>query len=307
MKHKILDILKGSEGYVSGEEISRSLNISRTAVWKHIKTLREDGYEISSSTNRGYRLGQSDVISPEEITAALDTGFIGRSVFCLEETDSTNSECKRHSDYPDGTVFTAEIQTGGRGRRGKEWSSPKGVGAWFSVLLKPDMRPEDVSKITLIAGLAVCRAIGCGAMIKYPNDIVIGSRKVCGILTELSAEIDAVNYIVCGIGINVNTPSFDGELQERATSLFIETGKRHSRARVIAAVLMAWWVWFIVTGALTIPFARTGFRMVVFSIIIMIVVLFFRRGIMGDKELTDVMARLAKRRAVRKAGKEAEQ
>ena len=237
LKHKILDILKGSEGYVSGEEISRSLNISRTAVWKHIKTLREDGYEISSSTNRGYRLGQSDVISPEEITAALDTGFIGRSVFCLEETDSTNSECKRHSDYPDGTVFTAEIQTGGRGRRGKEWSSPKGVGAWFSVLLKPDMRPEDVSKITLIAGLAVCRAIGCGAMIKYPNDIVIGSRKVCGILTELSAEIDAVNYIVCGIGINVNTPLFDGELQERATSLFIETGKRHSRARVIAAVL----------------------------------------------------------------------
>lgn len=237
MKLKILNILKNAEGYVSGEKISRELNISRAAVWKHINSLRDDGYKISSVTNKGYRLDMSDVINAEEICSALNTGKIGRNIFCIEETDSTNSECKRHSDYPDGTVFAAEIQTEGKGRRGKSWSSPKGVGAWFSVLLKPDMCPEDVSKITLIAGLAVCRALGNGTMIKYPNDIVIGSKKVCGILTELSAEIDAVNYIVCGIGINVNTPSFEGELAERATSLFIETGEKRSRAQVIACVL----------------------------------------------------------------------
>ena len=237
MKTKILNILKNTDGYVSGEEISRTLNVSRSVVWKHIKALKKSGYVISSVTNKGYRLEGSDVISTDEIQSMLDTEFIGRTLFYTKETDSTNNDCKRNSDMPDGTVYIADIQTGGKGRRGKVWVSPPGSGAWFSVLLKPNIRPEAISKITLIAGLAVCRAVGCGAKIKYPNDIVIGTRKVCGILTELSAELDTVNYAVCGIGINTAAEAFEGELADKATSIFIETGQRPSRPALIAKVL----------------------------------------------------------------------
>lgn len=237
MRSKILTMLKNTDGYISGEEISRAAGISRTAVWKHINALRENGYKILSSTNRGYKLEAESPVTEELIKGRLKTRFIGRNIICMEETDSTNNECKRHSDMPDGTVFFSERQTGGRGRRGKSWLSPPGTGIWLSVLLKPNMRPENVSGITLAAGLAVCKALGCGSMIKYPNDIVIGTRKVCGILTELSAEVDAVNYVVCGIGINTGTESFDGELAGRATSLFLETGKKPDRPELIAAVL----------------------------------------------------------------------
>ena len=173
-----------------------------------------------------------DKITAEGISAILDTKIIGKNIVCLEEIDSTNNEAKRNSDMPDGTVFIAELQTGGKGRLGRNWSSPKGVGAWFTILLKPDVSPENVSAITLVAGLAVCKAIG--GKIKYPNDIVIGTKKVCGILTELCAQINTVNHVVCGIGINVNNDSFDDEIKNRATSIFIETGKKLSRSSIIA-------------------------------------------------------------------------
>lgn len=176
-----------------------------------------------------------DKITAEGISAILDTKIIGKNIVCLEEIDSTNNEAKRNSDMPDGTVFIAELQTGGKGRLGRNWSSPKGVGAWFTILLKPDVSPENVSAITLVAGLAVCKAIG--GKIKYPNDIVIGTKKVCGILTELCAQINTVNHVVCGIGINVNNDSFDDEIKNRATSIFIETGKKLSRSSIIAQVL----------------------------------------------------------------------
>ena len=176
-----------------------------------------------------------DKITSEGISAILDTKIIGKNIVCLEEIDSTNNEAKRNSDMPDGTVFIAELQTGGKGRLGRNWSSPKGVGAWFTILLKPDVSPENVSAITLVAGLAVCKAIG--GKIKYPNDIVIGTKKVCGILTELCAQINTVNHVVCGIGINVNNDSFDDEIKNRATSIFIETGKKLSRSSIIAQVL----------------------------------------------------------------------
>lgn len=176
-----------------------------------------------------------DKITSEGISAILDTKIIGKNIVCLEEIDSTNNEAKRNSDMPDGTVFIAELQTGGKGRLGRNWSSPKGVGAWFTILLKPDVSPENVSAITLVAGLAVCKAIG--GKIKYPNDIVIGTKKVCGILTELCAQINTVNHVVCGIGINVNNDSFDDEIKNRATSIFIETGKKVSRSSIIAQVL----------------------------------------------------------------------
>ncbi|MGN0162960.1 MAG: biotin--[acetyl-CoA-carboxylase] ligase, partial [Candidatus Ornithomonoglobus sp.] len=151
--------------------------------------------------------------------------------------DSTNDEAKRCSDMPDGSLFIADVQSAGKGRLGRSWESPKGSGIWMSLLLKPDIPPQDISQITLIAGMAIRRTLGNGSGIKWPNDIVIGSRKVCGILTEMSAEIDRVNYVICGIGINVNTAGFPEELQDKATSLFIETGKTYNRSKLVSAIM----------------------------------------------------------------------
>ena len=238
MKNTILNILKNADSYISGEEISRTLGISRAAVWKHIKNLKNDGYEIDSVTNKGYRLVNApDIISIDFLNSLLTTKYIARNTKYLPETDSTNEAAKRDSASPDGSLYIAEVQTAGKGRLGRGWESPKGTGIWMSLLLKPDIAPQDISEITLIAGIAVCRAVGHGAKIKWPNDIVIGSRKICGILTEMSAEIERVNHIVCGIGINVNTPSFPPELCDKATSLLIETGTKTSRAELRAKVM----------------------------------------------------------------------
>lgn len=239
MKQRILDIISASGEYVSGEKISQKLGISRAAVWKHIKSLKNEGYEIESVTNKGYRIVSApDIINAHGICRGLNTRFIGQNVRCVRETDSTNNEAARNSLMEDGTVFTAEIQTGGKGRLGKAWVSPDGSGIWMSVLLKPDIAPPKAPEITLVAGLAVCRALKeYGAMIKWPNDIVIEGKKVCGILTEMSAEIERVNYIICGIGINVNIESFPTQIADKATSLYRVTGERHDRCAIIKAVL----------------------------------------------------------------------
>lgn len=237
MKNKILNILKNSDDYVSGETISTRLGISRAAVWKYIKKLRSEGYEIASVTRRGYLLTYSDAVSAEAVSDGLNTEFIGRHIFYYDSTDSTNNRAKAEHNAPDGSIFIAETQNGGKGRRGRAWESPKGTGIFMSLLLKPDIPPEEISRITLIAGLAVCRAVGNGAMIKWPNDVVIGSKKICGILTELAAEDDMISYVVCGIGVNVNTENFDEELAERATSLLIETEKKHKRAEIVRKIL----------------------------------------------------------------------
>lgn len=238
MKQKILDILKSTDGYISGERISEQLNISRAAVWKHIKNFKKKGYEIESVTNKGYRLVSSpDIITESGIKSGLDTEYFGQTLFIYDETDTTNERAKANSSAPQGSTFIAEVQTHGKGSRGRGWVSQRGTGIWHSILLKPDISPLEVSQITLVAGLAVCRAIGLGAKIKWPNDIVIGSKKVCGILTEMSAEIDMVNYVVCGIGINVNTESFDKEIEHRATSMYIESGQKFRRDELIAKLL----------------------------------------------------------------------
>ena len=237
MKQRILDILKNADDFVSGEDISNKTGISRAAVWKHIKSLKNMGYEIDSVTNRGYRLVSSpDLITAEEITQNLNTEFIGRRLFIYDETDSTNERAKASGEI-EGSVFIAEVQNHGKGSRGRGWVSPRGTGIWHSILLKPDIPPSEVSQITLVAGLAVCRAIGMGAKIKWPNDIVIGTKKVCGILTEMSAETDMVHYVVCGIGINVNTENFDAEIKHRATSMYIESGDKQIRNDIIAREL----------------------------------------------------------------------
>ncbi len=243
-KEEILLRLRQNEGYLSGEQLSEALGVSRAAVWKAITSLRDAGYEIDSATNRGYRLVSSpDVLTPEEVGYGLQTKTLGAKIFAFAEVDSTNEEAKRQAQCgaPDGSVFIAERQTGGKGRLGRAWKSPEGTGIWFSILLRPSLLPTEISNITLLAGIAVCRAVrsvtGCEACIKWPNDVVIGSRKICGILTELAAEIDRVEYIVLGIGINANMEAFPGELAEKATSLRMEAGKSFSRAAVLRAVL----------------------------------------------------------------------
>ncbi len=243
-KEEILNCLSNRDGYVSGEELSENLGVSRTAIWKNINSLRDSGYEIESVTNRGYKLiSRPDVLTAEEIAAGLNTEFLAKQIYDFYETDSTNEEAKRRAlrGAPNGSLFIAELQLGGKGRLGRTWASPAGDGLWFSILLRPNSIPEQITSLTLLAGLAVCGAVqlctGCAAMIKWPNDIVIGSKKVCGILTEMAAEIDRIDYVVVGIGINVNNASFPEKLHTKATSLKIETGHAVSRKEILQETL----------------------------------------------------------------------
>lgn len=242
MKEKILEFLAQSKGsYVSGEHISEELGISRAAVWKHMKALREEGYTIESSSRRGYMLPlEADVLIPSEIESRLDTEFVGRHIVFLESIDSTNDHAKKiASKAPDGTLVLADEQTKGKGRMDRAWSSQKGEGVWMSLVLKPNIAPHRASVITLIAGAAVARALerfGADAKIKWPNDILLEGKKLCGILTEMSAQMERIDYIVLGIGINVSTMEFPDELKDIATSLKSE-GHLLERMDIIIAVL----------------------------------------------------------------------
>ena len=168
----------------------------------------------------------------DKITQYLTTDYIARDIRYFTETGSTNTEAKNARDAENGTLFIADAQTAGRGRLGRDWASPAGTGIWMSLLLTPDIAPEQIPQLTLVAGLSVCRATGNGAMIKWPNDIVINTKKVCGILTEYSG-----GRVICGIGINVNTRRFPKELEHIATSIYLETGHETNRAALAAAVM----------------------------------------------------------------------
>ncbi len=247
MKSKILEELKACNGQpVSGEEISKRLGISRTAVWKHITKLRSEGYSIESQTNSGYKLlGSPDVLSPGELASLLHTDFIGRNILCFESIASTNTYAKKAAEEPfvEGTVIIADEQTAGRGRLGRQWVSTKGKGIWMSIMLKPDILPADAPKLTIAAAYAVSKALaGCcqlDARIKWPNDIVVGGRKLCGILTEMSAEADEIKSVIVGIGINANLDheDFGPEVSDIATSIRLEKGSTVSRKILVASVL----------------------------------------------------------------------
>jgi len=240
----VLEILKRKGGFVSGQDISERLGVTRAAVWKHVCSLRKAGYEIKSTTNKGYKLvGTPDLLSADEISEGLKTVLIGRDVVYFDSTSSTNDRAKEiaASGAREGTVVAAGRQTEGRGRFGKKWLSDSDGGIYASVILRPEAPAADIARITLIAGLAVCAAIRsitlADAGIKWPNDIVINGRKVCGILAEMSAEAEHIDYLVVGIGINVNDESFADEISDRATSLHIETGERISRKTILHGVL----------------------------------------------------------------------
>ena len=226
MKSKILEILEKKGDYVSGEEISKEIGISRAAVWKHIKKLRELGYEIDSKTNEGYKLIKSPEKQIEfELERMLDTKLIGKKILFFEEVDSTNNKAKQIAlDEKEGAVVISEVQTSGRGRRGREWQSPKG-GIYVSFILKPNVSPERAPQLTLVSSLALVETLNSidgnlNAKIKWPNDVLIKGKKISGILTELSADMEKINYIVVGVGVNVNTDI--NSLPETATSLKLE-------------------------------------------------------------------------------------
>lgn len=244
MKRKILTALYRAEGFLSGQELCETLKVSRTAVWKTIHQLQEEGYEIEAVTRKGYRiLSSPDQITAEEVGARLKTKWLGNTICYLESVDSTNNQAKRLAEQgaPHGTVVLAERQERGKGRRGRAWDTPGKTSIAMSFLLRPSLALEHASMVTLVMGMAAaaaCRELcGLEARIKWPNDIVLQGRKLCGILTEMSAEMDGINYLVVGTGINVNQETFPPEIRQTASSLLLTGGQRISRASLAALCL----------------------------------------------------------------------
>lgn len=246
MKDRILQMLKTTHDYISGQELCDTFSVSRTAVWKAIHSLEEAGYQIEAVRNRGYRLVASpDVLFSDEIKSELHTAWLGQEILYLDTVDSTNNACKRRGEdgAKEGLLVISEAQSAGRGRRGRSWESPAGTGIWMSFLLRPDIDPGKASMLTLVAALAVQKAIaketGLNAQIKWPNDLVLTGKKCTGILTEMSAEMNMINHVVIGIGINANMESFPEEIASMATSLRLESGQKINRARLVAGILEA--------------------------------------------------------------------
>jgi len=234
------------DGFVSGEHISAELGVSRTAVWKHIRILRQSGYVIEAIPSRGYQLLQSpDVLKPESIQSDLECRRVGSRVRCFDETDSTNLQACRLGDEGevDGLVVVADRQSSGKGRMGRRWESPGGVNLYASILLRPAILPFEAPKLTFLSAVAVCRAItnctGLQPTVKWPNDILLGGAKVAGLLNEMSSETDQVHYVVLGIGVNLNmrAEQFPADLRYPATSLAIAAGKTVSRLRFTRTLL----------------------------------------------------------------------
>lgn len=244
LRNKILSALYAKKGgFTSGEDLSLSLDVSRTAIWKHINMLRKEGYEIEAINKKGYRLIETfNSLLPGELKPYIHTEVFGKNIVHFESLDSTNNYCKKHGQaLSHGTIVVSEEQLLGRGRMGRDWSSPKGEGIWMSIFLKPEIPPSEGTKLTQIAAAAVCTAVrnttGLEALIKWPNDILIHGKKLCGILTEMSTEINQIHYLVVGIGVNVNTQHFSKELSDMATSVVLETGEVFDR-KVLAAQII---------------------------------------------------------------------
>ena len=246
----VLTLLRASGGaFLSGEELSRQLGLSRTAVWKAVDALRRDGYDIEARTGMGYRLaGVPNVLTEAEIRPLLrSSSVVGRVLRCFDEIDSTNTYAKQLAleGGADGTVVTANCQTAGRGRMDRAFQSPRDKGIYLTVLLRPELPVERLMPVTALAGVAVCRAVEetCGIRpgLKWPNDPVLNGKKLCGILTELSVEAETgrLQYLVVGIGINVlhTAADFSPDVAEIATSLAMELGRPVSRPALAAALI----------------------------------------------------------------------
>lgn len=243
MEEKILTLFKKRpDDFLSGEQVSSGLNISRSAVWKHIEKLRSLGYEFDAVPHLGYRLRKTpDRLYSQEIGFRLKTHSIGKRIIHYDSVDSTNTAANdlAKKGAPEGLVVLAESQTKGKGRLSRQWLSPRHNGIYMSIVLRPEITPFQAPKITLLAAVSVVQGIressGVPALIKWPNDIMLNGKKIGGILTEMEAEPDSINFLVLGIGINVNTKQ--SELPKGATSIFEEAGTRVSRIETARAIL----------------------------------------------------------------------
>ena len=237
MKEEILNVLKQKNGFVSGQELADIFNVSRTAVWKAITALKKEGYVIESVSRRGYKLDkENDILNERELE-------FYENIYFSDEMDSTNDTAKKLAldGCPEYTVVVCNQQKNGKGRLGRKWSSPYGVNIYMSMVLFFDADISKVPQTTLVMGIAAAKTIrditGLDAKIKWPNDIIIGRKKLCGILTEMSAQSDRIDFIAIGIGINVNHTFFPEEIKSKATSLYLETGERIDRNSFMRCVI----------------------------------------------------------------------
>ena len=245
IREKALEVLGRGET-VSGEQLAKELGVSRNAVWKVMNRLREGGYKIDAVTNRGYRLlSAPDLLCETEIRRWLTTKEMGRKLEIHELLDSTNNRAKALAaeGAPHGTAVIADSQTGGRGRRGRSFFSPEHSGIYLTVILRPSCTPEQASLLTSMAAVATARAIektaDADVKIKWVNDLYLGNRKICGILSEagMNMESGQLDHVAVGIGVNTARMAFPPELQEIATSVGNETGTVPDRNRLIAEIL----------------------------------------------------------------------
>lgn len=245
VKERLLEVLEGSEAFVSGARVATDLGVSRAAVWKQVVVLRSEGYQVESVRGKGYRLsGRPNKVTERELARHLATSAFGRRLVSVQSTGSTNDLAAEEArgGAPEGTTVIADAQTAGRGRMGRAWQSEPGLNLYMSVLLRPAIGPAEAPRLSLLAGVAVAEALegeGLEVAIKWPNDVLVAGRKVAGILTEMEAEADRVRAVVVGIGVNLNGREGDflPELRAKATSVLIETGRRVVRAAFAARLL----------------------------------------------------------------------
>ena len=242
MKDKILEYLKKATDYLSGDEISRSLGISRQGLWKHIQDLKDSGYEIIAVPHLGYRLAACpDRLFVFEIARNLNTKFVGKKIHYFDYLSSTMDTAMQlgMEGAATGTLVLAEAQVKGRGRLGRSWSSPKHKGIYLSLILRPKILPAACPILTLMSAVSICEAVkhtlDLDVQIKWPNDLLMHNKKVAGILTEMNAEVDKVNFVVIGIGLNVNNEK--KSLIPQATSLREEQGAEISRVVLLQEIL----------------------------------------------------------------------
>ncbi len=244
MEDKILNELKKVNDYISGEYLSSTLNVSRSAIWKHIKNLKSKGYIIEGISNKGYKLIFSpDLLNKSELLHLIKTSVIGQNIIHFAHIDSTNLKAKElaKNNIEDGSIVISEVQTLGSGRFNRQWNSPKD-GIWFTLVLRPNIPPTEAPKITQIAAASIYKTLidlDIVTTIKWPNDILLNNKKLCGILAEMKCDMDSVHYLVLGIGmnININESDFDKSVQLTATSLKIEYNKNFKRNEILAGFL----------------------------------------------------------------------
>ncbi|MYL28544.1 biotin--[acetyl-CoA-carboxylase] ligase [Halobacillus halophilus] len=241
-RKQLIELLTKQDGHISGQQLSQQLNISRTAVWKHMNELKKDGYEIEAVQRKGYKIHSfPDKISENTLQWGLETRWMGHQLYHYNQVDSTQEIVHQMAKQgkPHGTVVVADEQIGGKGRMARTWDSPKGKGIWMSFLLKPDLPPVEAPQLTLLAATVIAKMIDersdLSPQIKWPNDVLIHHKKVSGILTEMQAEQDTIQYIVLGIGMNVNQEEEDipSDIRYKASSFKIESGREWNIQKTI--------------------------------------------------------------------------